>query len=96
MDVNKIVHTGNVNHDCHSCGPQHLRGASEPTPNIHSARTRHVDVADAGVAIVIDVHCIEINKHNPENKQVVKRLYNRRRCSLATSFLIFCSCNNSE
>ncbi|EYC11109.1 hypothetical protein Y032_0052g2225 [Ancylostoma ceylanicum] len=38
--------TGNVNHDCHSRGR-----------NIHNVRLRRIDVAAAGVALVIDVPC---------------------------------------
>ncbi|EYC39442.1 hypothetical protein Y032_0656g1222 [Ancylostoma ceylanicum] len=41
--------------------PQHPRCAGEATPNIHIARRRRVDVAAAGVEIVIDVPCTHIH-----------------------------------
>ncbi|EYC38327.1 hypothetical protein Y032_0724g1847 [Ancylostoma ceylanicum] len=39
--------------------------AGEATPNVHSARQRHVDVAATGVAIVIDVPCRNVLLKQP-------------------------------
>ncbi|EYC35670.1 hypothetical protein Y032_1004g3364 [Ancylostoma ceylanicum] len=73
--------------------PQHSCGAGEPTPNIHSARPRRVDVAAAGVAVVIDGPCRLLSKLTASEYPYFVSEVESTKLPLTDSEPPFCFCN---